>query len=126
MFRIYLFCSTCGLSIYTILIIIYNCIYSFLPIHLLYKFIYFYKNIIFFCFSVPPEPPLVLNRWGRQLNGTILGPMEEGDDIMLTCRVVGGKWFFFLVYKSKIKSQADLKIDISIITDLVRFYDFVL
>lgn len=41
--------------------------------------------------AVPPEHPLVLNRWGRQLNGTILGPMEEGDDIMLTCRVVGGK-----------------------------------
>lgn len=34
---------------------------------------------------------MVLNRWGRQLNGTGLGPMEEGDDIMLTCRVVGGK-----------------------------------
>lgn len=44
-----------------------------------------------FSFPVPPEYPLVLNRWGRQLNGTILGPMEEGDDIMLTCRVVGGK-----------------------------------
>lgn len=42
-------------------------------------------------FLVPPEYPLVLNRWGRQLNGTVLGPMEEGDDIMLTCRVVGGK-----------------------------------
>ncbi|XP_037038777.1 hemicentin-1 isoform X2 [Bradysia coprophila] len=40
---------------------------------------------------IPPEHPLVLNRWGRQLNGTILGPMEEGDDIMLTCRVVGGR-----------------------------------
>lgn len=40
---------------------------------------------------VPPEYPLVLNRWGHQLNGTILGPMEEGDDIVLTCRVTGGK-----------------------------------
>lgn len=34
---------------------------------------------------------MVLNRYGRPLNGTILGPMEEGDDIMLTCRVIGGK-----------------------------------
>lgn len=34
---------------------------------------------------------MVLNRYGRLLNGTILGPMEEGDDIMLTCRVIGGK-----------------------------------
>lgn len=41
--------------------------------------------------SVPPEYPLVLNRWGHQLNGTVLGPMEEGDDIVLTCRVTGGK-----------------------------------
>lgn len=40
---------------------------------------------------VPPEYPLVLNRWGHQLNGTMLGPMEEGDDIVLTCRVTGGK-----------------------------------
>lgn len=40
---------------------------------------------------VPPEYPLVLNRWGHQQNGTILGPMEEGDDIVLTCRVTGGK-----------------------------------
>lgn len=50
------------------------------------------KIIIFICFlTVPPEYPLVLNRWGLQLNGTTLGPMEEGDDIQLTCRVVGGK-----------------------------------
>lgn len=41
--------------------------------------------------AVPPEHPMVLNRYGRPLNGTILGPMEEGDDIMLTCRVIGGK-----------------------------------
>ena len=40
---------------------------------------------------VLPEHPVVLNRWGRQLNGTLLGPKEEGDDILLTCRVIGGK-----------------------------------
>lgn len=46
--------------------------------------------------AVPPEHPMVLNRYGLPLNGTILGPMEEGDDVMLTCRVIGGKytWFF--------------------------------
>lgn len=47
--------------------------------------------MVFFLLSVPPEYPLVLNRWGHQLNGSILGPMEEGDDIVLTCRVTGGK-----------------------------------
>ncbi|XP_055708974.1 nephrin-like [Phlebotomus papatasi] len=38
-----------------------------------------------------PERPVVLNRWGLQLNGTTLGPLEERDDIILVCRVVGGR-----------------------------------
>ncbi|KAJ3649505.1 hypothetical protein Zmor_021245 [Zophobas morio] len=37
----------------------------------------------------PPEQPTILDKWGRQLNGTV-GPHEEGDDITLTCRTVGG------------------------------------
>ncbi|KAF2894573.1 hypothetical protein ILUMI_11600, partial [Ignelater luminosus] len=40
-------------------------------------------------FTVPPEQPTILDKWGRQLNGSI-GPHEEGDDITLTCRTVGG------------------------------------
>ncbi|XP_037903689.1 nephrin-like [Hermetia illucens] len=40
---------------------------------------------------IPPEHPIVLDRWGRQLNETMLGPLEEGDDLMLTCRVIGGR-----------------------------------
>ena len=42
-------------------------------------------------FSVLPEPPIILDRWGRIINRTTVGPMEEGDEIILTCRVVGGK-----------------------------------
>ncbi|CAO1351340.1 unnamed protein product [Diamesa hyperborea] len=38
-----------------------------------------------------PEHPVVLDRWGRQLNRTQIGPKQEGDDIMITCRVVGGR-----------------------------------
>ncbi|KAK9884228.1 hypothetical protein WA026_005177 [Henosepilachna vigintioctopunctata] len=38
---------------------------------------------------VPPEQPTILDKWGRQLNGTV-GPHEVGDDIILTCRTVGG------------------------------------
>ncbi|KAJ8924236.1 hypothetical protein NQ315_007027 [Exocentrus adspersus] len=38
---------------------------------------------------VPPEQPTILDKWGRQLNGTV-GPHEQGDDITLTCRTVGG------------------------------------
>ncbi|XP_058120917.1 uncharacterized protein LOC131290367 [Anopheles ziemanni] len=40
---------------------------------------------------IPPSQPVILDRWGRVINSTIIGPKEEGDDIMLTCRVVGGR-----------------------------------
>ncbi|XP_050101406.1 uncharacterized protein LOC126581643 [Anopheles aquasalis] len=40
---------------------------------------------------IPPSQPVILDRWGRIINSTIIGPKEEGDDIMLTCRVVGGR-----------------------------------
>lgn len=40
--------------------------------------------------TVPPEQPTILDRWGRKLNKTV-GPHEKGDDVALTCRVVGGK-----------------------------------
>ncbi|KAF7286927.1 hypothetical protein GWI33_003193 [Rhynchophorus ferrugineus] len=38
---------------------------------------------------VPPEAPIILDKFGRHLNGTE-GPHEVGDDVTLTCRVVGG------------------------------------
>lgn len=41
--------------------------------------------------AVLPDTPVVLDRWGSILNSTTIGPKEEGDDIMLTCRVVGGR-----------------------------------
>ncbi|KAG7311114.1 hypothetical protein JYU34_002095, partial [Plutella xylostella] len=40
---------------------------------------------------VPPERPVVVDRWGRVINATTLGPHEEGDDVLLTCRVLGGR-----------------------------------
>ncbi|CAO1381292.1 unnamed protein product [Diamesa tonsa] len=42
-------------------------------------------------YTVLPEPPIILDRWGRIINRTTVGPMEEGDEIILTCRVVGGR-----------------------------------
>lgn len=42
--------------------------------------------------AVPPEKPVVVDRWGRVINATTLGPHEEGDDVLLTCRVLGGMW----------------------------------
>lgn len=45
--------------------------------------------VVFFGISVPPEQPTIWDQRGRQLNGSV-GPQEEGDDITLTCRTVGG------------------------------------
>lgn len=50
-----------------------------------------YDKILFLLISVLPEQPVVLDRWGRQLNSTKIGPMQEGEDIILSCRVVGGE-----------------------------------
>lgn len=48
------------------------------------------------CFlPVLPEQPVVLDRWGRQLNSSKIGPKQEGEDIILSCRVVGGKLKLF-------------------------------
>ncbi|KAI5746321.1 hypothetical protein M8J77_002321 [Diaphorina citri] len=43
-----------------------------------------------FVASLPPQYPVVLDKFGRQLNSTI-GPQQEGEEVILTCRVVGGK-----------------------------------
>jgi hypothetical protein len=42
--------------------------------------------------SVPPELPTIIDHWGRQLNTTV-GPHNEGDDVILTCRVIGGELY---------------------------------
>lgn len=44
---------------------------------------------MFLSISVPPEQPTILDKWGRQLNASV-GPHEEGDELTLTCRTVGG------------------------------------
>uniref|UniRef100_A0A182R0P9 Uncharacterized protein n=1 Tax=Anopheles farauti TaxID=69004 RepID=A0A182R0P9_9DIPT len=43
-----------------------------------------------FMIAAASQHPVVLSQWGQQLNSSKLGPKEEGDDIVLTCRVVGG------------------------------------
>lgn len=42
-----------------------------------------YSLFFSFYFTVLPEYPVVLNRWGRQLNGTTLGPKEEVDNCII-------------------------------------------
>ncbi|XP_050504924.1 neural cell adhesion molecule 2 [Diabrotica virgifera virgifera] len=50
------------------------------------------NNNIYYLFPIiifPPEPPTILDQYGRLLNGTV-GPHDEGDDITMKCRTVGG------------------------------------
>lgn len=50
-----------------------------------------YSKFVSNSISVLPERPIILDRFGVQLNGTTIGPIEEGDDMTLVCRVIGGK-----------------------------------
>lgn len=45
---------------------------------------------VYFIFIVPPERPMIVDSRGP-LNGTQIGPMLEGDNLVLNCRVLGGK-----------------------------------
>jgi len=69
------------------------CTYTYIHIYTINLSIYPSVFLFVCCFVVLvlPEQPIILDRWGRQLNGTQLGPKQEGDDIVITCRVVGGK-----------------------------------
>lgn len=64
-----------------------------------YYFYTFFCSTLFINFlflsshTVLPENPIILDRWGRVINRTTIGPMEEGDDVILSCRVIGGKYW---------------------------------
>jgi hypothetical protein len=85
------------------------------------------KLISLSCITIPvlPEHPVVMNRWGRTLNGTLLGPKEEGDDIILTCRVVGGE---YNLRPKNLREQTligiPLQLDILLDTPIVSFLKF--
>lgn len=55
------------------------------------KLIFIFSSSSSSSFTVLPEQPVVLDRWGGPLNGSKIGPVHENDDIMLSCRVVGGE-----------------------------------
>lgn len=46
----------------------------------------FIKSIFF---SVPPHQLLLYDKMGRDVSG-VVGPLEEGSDLVLTCEVRGG------------------------------------
>lgn len=45
--------------------------------------------------TVPPGAPFVVDRSIGALNSSVLGPKEEGDDLLLTCTVQGGEFANF-------------------------------
>lgn len=58
--------------------------------------LFYYKssNIRFFFFliiSVPPHQILVYDASGRDVSGAV-GPLYEGDSLVLSCEVRGGKF----------------------------------
>lgn len=45
-----------------------------------------------FFFAVKPDSVVISKEDDTELkNGTILGPLTEGDEVLLTCKAVGGK-----------------------------------
>lgn len=69
-------------------------IFRLIPCHLMHK-LFDYKsfNIRFFfhTISVPPHQILVYDASGRDVSGAV-GPLYEGDSLVLSCEVRGGKW----------------------------------
>ena len=49
-----------------------------------------YIIIIFVCISVPPEKPVIYLTDGTLVADRI-GPLTEGDNLVLICKVKGGK-----------------------------------
>lgn len=47
---------------------------------------------VVFVSTVPPGAPFVVDRSIGTLNSSVLGPKEEGDDLLLTCTVQGGEF----------------------------------
>lgn len=61
------------------------------------------KTNVFFFFQVPPHQILVYDASGRDVSGAI-GPLYEGDNLVLSCEVRGGKLIkcFFSLYNQYI------------------------
>lgn len=44
-----------------------------------------------FWITVPPHQLLIYQNSGRDVNTSVVGPLTEGSDLVLTCEVRGGK-----------------------------------
>lgn len=59
----------------------------------------FYLKNIYYTGSVPPHQILVYDASGRDVAGAV-GPLLEGDNIVLTCEVRGGEYLTFYNMKT--------------------------
>lgn len=57
------------------------------------KIILYLLSFFFFAISVPPHQILVYDASGRDVSGAV-GPLYEGDSLVLSCEVRGGKFKF--------------------------------
>lgn len=57
------------------------------------------NKVFYFIFfvTVPPHQILVYDASGRDVAGAV-GPLLEGDNLVLTCEVRGGEYFFLLIF----------------------------
>ena len=51
------------------------------------------------CFSVPPGQPQIYNADGSAAK-KVIGPFSEGQSVMLSCEVSGGKCYFSSLFFS--------------------------
>ncbi|XP_034934687.1 neural cell adhesion molecule 2-like [Chelonus insularis] len=77
---------------------------------------------------VLPEEPIILNRYGHVIQD-IIGPEEEGEDLILVCRVTGGsptphiRWSVQnVIYEQSIKSAGNVIENKLIIKSINRFH----
>lgn len=46
--------------------------------------------LLMFLISVPPEKPVIFDKIGNVVTD-LIGPIQEGSDLILTCEVSGGE-----------------------------------
>lgn len=67
--------------------------------------------------AVPPQTPKILNERGEQIQSRV-GPLEEGNDLILVCVVMGGIPSPQVTWSTQGKSLAGTMLDFSFVSAL--------
>lgn len=62
-----------------------------------FNFFFVHVVVVFVIVSVPPHQILVYDASGRDVSGTV-GPLYEGDSLVLSCEVRGGEYQLFFIH----------------------------